>query len=290
MNQRLKMQALALLAISLPACGGPVMSGVAVGRVGHNLGAHAQSVPRGAEVCALQDALTATGAEKPASDTCGKAARNDLLWRRSIKVLAAYGASISAMASGKDGEGAGAIEASLTGVRSGVWVDVEGAKEKAAREAASKLVAQMSENRSDLEQAVKDAAPHVKTICDGLGAYLEAQGKGLADAHRDIEKKRSVRTDRRCGSMDGRSVCVGESVVDRMVYANAFGQISLLETGHVDAHNAVTAFCAAHKKLAEAANDGRLGKDKTYAEVVEAVKSAPRAMSSFDKGGGSSKK
>jgi hypothetical protein len=289
MDQRINKYAFAISALALTACGGPVLSGVAVGRVGHSLAAHAQQVPRGAEVCALQDAITSSGAEKPASDTCGKAAKNDLLWRRSLKVLAAYSASLEAMASNKSDENAGAIEAALTGVRSGEWVDVEGAKEKAAREAASKLVAQMSQSRSDLEQAVKDAAPHVKTICDGLGPYLEAQGKGLADAHRDIEKKRSLRTDRRCGSIDGRSVCVAESVVDRMVYANAFGQISLLEASHVDAHNAVAAFCAAHKKLAEAANDGRLGKDATYAEVAEAVKSAPRAMSSFDKGGASKK-
>lgn len=289
MNERVTLQALAILALSLPACGGPVMSGVAVGKVGHNLGAHAQTLPRGAEVCAMQDALTSSGGEKPASEVCGKAAKNDLLWRRSMKVLAAYGASLEAIASGNGGEHAGAIEAAMTGVGSGEWVEVEGAKEKAAREAASQLVAQMNAGKGDLDKTVRDAAPHVKTICDGLGAYLEAQGKGLADAHRDVEKKRAARGDRRCGALDGRSVCVSESVVDRVVYANAFGQISVLEAGHIDAHNAVSAFCAAHKKLEEAANDGRAGKDKTYTEVVEAVKSAPRAMSSHDKGGGAGK-
>lgn len=262
------------------------MSGIAVGRVGHGLETHAHSVPRGAEVCALQDALSSSGAEKPASESCGKAARNDLLWRRSMKVLAAYGATLESLSSGQSAEGAGAAHAALTGVRSGEWVDVDGASEKAAREAASQLVTKMS-NNNDLGALIKEAAPNVKTLCDGLGNYLDAQGRALADAHKDIEKKRTLRTDRRCAALDSRTVCVSESVIDRMAYGEVYGQVTILESGHVDAHNAVSAFCAAHKKLEEAAADGRLGKDRTTAEVIEAVKSAPRSMSTLDKGGAS---
>lgn len=288
MNQRITVRAIAALAIALPACGGPTMSGVAVGRVGHGLSMHAQSVPRGAEVCAMQDALAGSGAasEKPASEACARAAHNDLLWRRAMKVLAAYGATLEALAMGSGNESAGPVEGALSGVRSGEWIEVEGAAEKSARDAASQLATKLAAGPSDLGALIKDASPNVKTLCDGLAGYLDAQGRGLAEVHKDIEKKRASRTDRRCGALDSRPVCVSESVIDRMVYAQAFGQVTILEAGHVDAHNAVTGFCAAHKKLEEAANDGRLGKDRTTAEVVEAVKSAPRAMSTLDKGGG----
>src|SRR5262245_57059319 len=78
--------AVALLLV--PACGGANTSGAAVGRVGQDLSAHAQSVPQGTEVCALKEALAAQpgAAEKPLSEACSKPIQNDELWRRSIIV------------------------------------------------------------------------------------------------------------------------------------------------------------------------------------------------------------
>ena len=67
-------------------------------------------------------------------------------------------------------------------------------------------------------------------------------------------------------------------MVDRMVYASAFGQIATLESAHLEAHDAVAGFCAAHLKLEAAATAGTLSKDQTYADVVEAVKSVHRAQ------------
>ncbi|MFT3768176.1 MAG: hypothetical protein QM820_22220 [Minicystis sp.] len=269
------------LLLTVPACGGAVGAGVAVGKAGGDLSGRAHTVPRGAEVCALQEALSAPagGSEKALSDTCGKALRSDQLWRRSMIVLAAHGSTLEELASGKDTDNAGAIQAAGTGIRGSSWIDVESGPEQAARDAAAKLVVQMETHAAggDLAKAIKDAGPHVKVLCDGLTAYLEAQGKSLSDIARDAEKKHTTRADRRCGSLDGRNLCVGESVVDRHVYGSLFGEVALLEAEHQDAHDAVAGFCAAHRKLEEAANDGRLSSGKTYAEVVDAVKGARRA-------------
>ncbi|APR86198.1 Hypothetical protein A7982_11547 [Minicystis rosea] len=278
-----------LLLMAAPACGGAVGSGVAVGKAGSGLSGHAHAAPQGAEVCALQEALSApaSGSEKQLSDSCSKALRSDQLWRRSMIVLAAHGATLEELASGGNTDNAGLMEAAGTGIRGSNWIEVESGPEQAARDAAAKLVVQMETRSSggDLGKAVKDAGPHVKTLCDGLTAYFEAQGKSLADIQKDVEKKHASRADRRCGTLDSRSICVGESPVDRYVYANVFGQAALLESEHREAGEAIAGFCAAHRKLEEAANDGRLSSGKTYTDVVEAVKASKKAAPS---GGGKS--
>jgi hypothetical protein len=270
------------LALLMPACGGAVGSGAAVGKVGRGLSAHAQAVPQGAEVCAAKEALATPpgAAEKPRSEACIKAQKSDELWRRSIIVLAAYGDMLETLASGESTDSAGQLEAAQTGVRGADWIDVEDGPEKAARTAVAQLVEQMSTSSSegDLEKALKDAGPHVKTICDGLVPYLDAQARGLADIQAEAEKKRMSKSDRRCGSLDNRSICVSDSAADQVVYANAIGSLAALERSHADAHDAVAGFCAAHKKLEEAAADGRLSKSETYAGIVDAVKSSRRAQ------------
>jgi len=271
------------LSLSLAACGGAVQSGVAVGRVGHGLSGYAHAVPQAAEVCALSEALAALpGSEKSISDACAKPARNDQLWRRVIGVLAAYGQALESMASGTGGDNAGRLEAAATGVSGGDWITVDGPTEQAARAAATGLVNTMSASGGDLGRTIKDAGPHVKTICEGLNAYLDLQIKGFGDVEKDAEKKRASRGDRRCGTVSGASVCVGESPVDRMVYANVFAQASLQESNHVEARGAVSGFCAAHRKAEEASADGRLGKDQTYLDIVDAVKAVQRAPAAGD--------
>ena len=268
------------LSIWLPACGGAVGSGMAVGRVGQHLSSRAGSVPQGAEVCSLKEALAAQpGVDKPISDACSKAAKSDQLWRRSMVVLGAHGDTLESIAAGNNNDHAGQVEAALTGVKGSSWIDVEDGPEKAAREAVAQLVDQMAQNtaKGDLTKAVKDAAPHVKTICDGLIPYLDTQAKGFEDVGKEIEKKRVARTERRCTTIDGKPFCVSYSSIDRVVYANAYGQLVALEAGHAEARDAAAAFCAMHKKLAEAAESGKLSDDATYTEIVEAVKSAQAA-------------
>jgi hypothetical protein len=269
----------AVLALAISGCGGAVQSGVAVGQVGHDLGIYARAAPQGAEACALQEALAALpGSEKPVSDVCGKAAKSDLLWRRSLEVLAAYGETLESLARGSGAERAGRLEAALTGVSGNDWIAVDGASEQAARDAAAALVKQMSEGAGgDLGIAVKNAAPHVKTLCDGLDAALQAAAKTFAEVQKEAEKKRSSRADRRCGTAAGTNVCVSESPIDRMVYGDVFAQAALLESTHLETRDALLGFCAAHKKLEAAAAEGNLSKDRTYDEVVDAVKAARRA-------------
>ncbi|MEP7124798.1 MAG: hypothetical protein ABJE95_27970 [Byssovorax sp.] len=288
--------AAAVLAFALltPACGGAVQSGVAVGKVAEGLSSDAHAAPQGAEVCALQEALSAPtpgGAEKATSESCAKAAKSDQLWHRALLVLGAYGEAIETMASGEGGSMAGQLEAAQTGVRGADWVDVDSAPEQAARTAVVNLVNQLSANASkgDLAATVKAAAPNVKTLCDGLTSYLETQAHSLADIEKEAEKRRAAHSDRRCASLDGKSICVGESMIDRMVYASAFGQIATLESAHLEAHDDVAGFCAAHLKLEAAANAGTLSKDQTYLDVVDAVKSVHRAQPQIGSGSGSSK-
>jgi hypothetical protein len=270
------------LTLALPACGGgTVMSGVAVGKVGRGLSSHSHAVPQGAAICALQEAIAAqTGtAEKPLAETCAKAWKSDRLWHRSMIALGAYAAKLEAISTGTKPENAGQIEAALTGVRDASWL--EGDVDAAARDAVTQLVGQVAANTSkgDLDKAIKDAAPHVKTLCDGLGPYLDAQVRALVDIQKEVEKKRTTRADRRCATLDSRTICVSESVVDRMTYANTFSQFTGIESSHLEARDAVSTFCAAHRKAEEAAANGQFSKDQTYLDIVEAVKSANVAQS-----------
>jgi hypothetical protein len=285
MNEHAMIRVFGCLALAalMPACGGAVASGAAVGKVGSGLSSHAQAVPEGTEVCTAKEALaTAPGApEKPMSEACVKAQKSDELWRRSMIVLAAYGDMLETLA--VDGsETAGQLEAAQTGVSGAPWVDVEDGKEKAARTAVSQIVEQMStaSAKGDLEKALQDAGPHVKTVCDGLVPYLEAQASGLADIQAEVEKKRTSQSDRRCGGLDSRTVCVSDSRADQIVYADAMASLAALQRSHEEARNAVAGFCAAHKKLEAAAAEGNLSDDDTYAGVVDAVKSARRARQS----------
>lgn len=272
------------LALMMPACGGAVASGAAVGKVGSGLSEHAQAVPEGAEICTAQEALAApVGAvEKPRSEACVKAQKSDQLWRRSMVVLAAYGDMLETLASGAGTDTTGQLEAAQTGVRGVDWIDVEEGKEKAVRTAVAQLVDQMDKNafEGDLEKAVQGAAPHVNTVCDGLVPYLEAQERSLSELQKEAEKKRLARTDRRCGTLDNRSVCVSDSSADQLVYATAMGNLAALERSHAQARDAVAGFCAAHKKLEAAAAEGRLSDSEVHGQVVEAVRSSRRARES----------
>jgi hypothetical protein len=263
-----------------PACGGPVASGVAVGRMSQGLAEHAHAVPLGAERCAVEAGLAAPAQpgtpEKALSETCSKEAKSDELWRRSMVVLAAYGSTVETIASGAGTKSTGKIEAARTGVDGPRWIEVEDASEKAAAEAAAKLVEQTSTagESDDLEKTITAAAPHVKRLCDGLGAYLASQADALGKARGELETKRGTRDDRRCGTIDNKGFCVSESTTDRVIYAHTFGQLALAETQHRAARDAVAAFCAAHRELESAASAGKLSDDETHATIVRAVKSS----------------
>jgi len=273
------------LAISVSACGASVVrSGVGVGSVGRGLALHASNAPQSAQVCLLQDSLgpQPQGAEKSMVDTCSKALKRDALWRRAMLVLSLYGARVEAVASGADAETSGKLEASLTGVSGNDWSDAE---DTAARDAVTTLVGQLgatTDSKVDLSKIVQDAAPPVKTLCDGLGGYLDTQSQNLVTIRKDVDKKRMSRAIRRCGTLEKQTVCVADSVVDRMVYAQVVGQVILIENETLEARDHVARFCAAHEKLASAAASGQLSKKQTYFDVVEAVKAVPRAQSEWN--------
>jgi len=269
------------LVLSVPSCAPRVVkSGAAVGQLGQGLAMHSDTVPQGAEACAMQEAMAPAtgGVEKPVTETCGKALNSDFLWRKASVALAAYSRKLEALASGENPETAGQLEAALTGVREENWVDVEPA-EQPARDAVTKLVNQLSagSDKPDFDKTVSDAAPHVKLICSGLTAYLGEQATKFGELRADIEKKRAAHSDRRCATFDNRTICVSHSFLDRIVYANSFGGLALKESNHLEARDDVASFCAAHAKLESAAGAGNTNKDETYAEIVSAVKAVPRA-------------
>jgi hypothetical protein len=259
-----------------------VMPGVAVGRIGQDLSTRAQTVPQGAEICALEEALRAPtqGVEKSLADACKQAINGDRLWRGSMVVLAVHAAKIEAVASGAKPETAGQLEAATTGVSGSDWAQAEGAQQQAARDAAYQLVSQVGTPmpKADLGKLVQDAAPQVKTLCDGLDAFFDAQGKSLANLRSEVEKKRATHANRRCGMLDNKTICVSESVVDRMAYATVLARVESLQTSYLGARDDVGLFCAAHRKLEELGASGQLDKDASYAQIVEAVKSVPRAQ------------
>ena len=270
--------AMSLSCLAVGCGGGSMASGGAVGRLGSGLATHSRAVPQGAEVCAMQIAVsppTPGAPEKPVSETCAKALNSDLLWRRSMIVLAAYAQKLESLASGEKPETAGQLEGTLTGVRGENWIDAEPGTEQSAKDAAAKLVSQMmdKETKRDFATTVKDAAPHVRALCDGLKSYLDAQATKFADLEQDMEKKRAAKSDRRCASVDGKSICVSESVIDRVVYATTFSGLAMQTANHLEARDDVASFCAAHAKL----EGGDASKAETYAAVVDAVKAVPRA-------------
>jgi len=78
---------------------------MAVAKIGGSLAAESRTVPRGAAVCAYQEALgqpSPTGADKPMSEACKKAADADKVWRGSMVVLGAYSSRLEALASRKE--------------------------------------------------------------------------------------------------------------------------------------------------------------------------------------------
>lgn len=272
----------------------PVVSGLAVGQLGDNLGEQAQDVPQGGVVCAYQEALappSPSGTDKQLSDACKKATNSEAIWKKSMQVLGAYSAKLEAIASGEGAEQAGKVDGAVVGVTDATWGSPDGAAETSARDAIVQLSTQLKQNptKGDLGDTIKQAAPHVKTLCDGLGSYLDAQIKAAGEAQTEIEKRRGTHNDRRCASMDGKNVCVQESVLDRMTYAGSYGDLSFISANHANARDTLSEFCAAHAKLEEAANSGNLKSDKTYQDILDAIANAPRAGGKSSGGGGESK-
>ena len=264
-----------LLVLSCTACGGSVASGVALGKIGHGVGEHASSAPQGGSLCLVQEALGAPGPEKPMSEACTKALKSDRLWRRAMLSLAAYGDTLATVAAGDADDSTGQVEAARTGVTGNDFMEVDSA-DTAARDAVVALVAHFRDTakNDDLDALIQGAAPHVKTLCNGLEPFLDGQARGFGDAQRETEKKRLAKVERRCGSLDGKSLCVSDSAGDRVVYATTMGEMALLEHNHTEARVAVAGFCAAHQKLEVASQAGNLKKDGTLGEVVDALRNA----------------
>ncbi|MBN2193032.1 MAG: hypothetical protein JW751_09470 [Polyangiaceae bacterium] len=262
------------------ACGTAAMgTGTAAGAVGRDLTRQSQGVPRGAEVCAMQKALAGPGlgTDKPIRETCAEAARSEALWRNSMIVLGAYTDHLEAVAGGASPKTAGPLAAARTGITSPTWIDVEDPGEIDARAAVANLVGQLAEAgeaKKDLDQTVKAAAPHVETLCKGLDPYFDAQLAALSSIQKDVEKRRTTRADHRCGMLDNRSICVGESAQDRLDQGTQYGELAALTRSYLDAKNALARFCAAHEKLAEAATKGKVKSSDTAAALVSSVKSA----------------
>ncbi len=253
-------------------------TGAAAGTVGRDLADRTGEVPRGAEVCAMKKALAAPapGADRPLRETCADAATSEELWRRAMIVLGAYAGRLEAVADGADPTSAGQLAAARTGVTGPSWIDVEDPAEVEARAAVAKLVELLDrdEQKSDLDEMVKAATPHVEALCEGMDPYFDAQLSALVEIRRDVEKRQTTRSDRRCGMVDNRSFCVGESAQDRLDQGAVYGELVALLRGYVEAKNSLARFCAAHVKLAEAAEAGRMKQRDTTAALIEAVKAA----------------
>lgn len=277
-----RLWSLSLCASLALACGAQtVQSGAGVGAIGRDLAINAQAVPQGTQICLWQESLGAQpvpGTEKPITETCGNALKSDLLWRRSVLVLSLYAEHLGNVAAGADAESSGRLEAARTGITTADWSDVN---DQGVRDAVTSLVSQMSPaggTRTDLSKIVQDASGPVKIVCDGLLSYLDAQAQSLGAIQKDIDKKRTNRTIRRCGTLEKQTICVADSVVDRLAYADAFGQVFALQNSTLEGRDSVARFCSAHQKLVAAAAGGQLTKKQTNADIIESVKSVPRAQ------------
>jgi hypothetical protein len=269
-----------LLALPLLACGSSnVASGAAVSKVGQGISTSAQ-VPQGAEVCMLQDALASGApgaAEKPATETCSKAIKSDQLWRHAMAVLSAHADRIGALSAGAKPENTGQLQAALIRVPSGDPSEPSDPPEQAARVALTQLESQLNaaDSKADLSKVVQDAAQPVKTICDGLTAYLDKQVQGAVEVDTEVEKRRSGHKNVRCGKAGEQVVCVSESFLDRIGYADLYKRAATIADSHAETRDTLGLFCTLHQKLADAAAKGNVDKDATYNDVLATVKAAP---------------
>jgi hypothetical protein len=269
----------------------------AVGKVAGPLAVHSQSVPRGAEICALEEALQAPSGKgkSTVSERCEKGLNSDQLWRGAMTVLAGYGEHLDAVSSGDDPAMSGQLVAARSGIRTASWVEVDDAAEKTARSAVFELVSDMEQRKADdkLDTVVKAAAPRVTSICEGLERYLAKQTESLTKLRKEVPEKEAAPGARRCAMLDNRPICLADSVVDHAFYASQLGHLAALESNHRGAHDTVAAFCAAHAELEKAAASGALTDDATAKQVIDAVKRAmpqqasqgPAAGSAPSKGG-----
>lgn len=275
-----------LLSVGMTACGGGALrTGAGVGGLGAHLYQQVDAAVHSAEVCLLQDSLKPQngGPETSLTETCGNAQKSDLLYRRALQTLSLYGQRLISAAGGEESETAGKLEAASAGVTGGDWSDAE---DQVARDAVVQLVSQMGAasdgSKTNLRKIVQDAAPQVKTLCSSLVAYVDTQLAGLSAIRKDVDKKSQSRQIRRCGTYEGKNVCVADTVVDRMVYAEVFARAAALENGSYDAKDIVLRFCAAHEKLAELAQKDELSTREGFAAIVDAVKSVPRAQAQWE--------
>jgi hypothetical protein len=273
------------LALSVVGCGAaPVKSGVGVGTVGAGLAHYTESAAHSAELCLLKDSLATPtgGVDRSLAESCVKAQKTDLLWRRAVQAISLYGVRLSAAASGEDAETSGKLEGAMTGLNGTDWSDAD---DQAAREAVTQLVSQMTtptNEKLDLAKLIQDAAPPIRTLCSSLNSMLEAQLSELTNIRKDIDKKSVSRAIRRCGTYENHPICVADTVVDHLVYAETFARVATMENGTYEAKDGFARFCAAHDKLAEAAQNGQLNKKETFGTVVEAVKAVPRSQAAWD--------
>lgn len=261
------------------ACGkGALGTGSAAGTLGRDLAQRSQAVPRAADVCAMQRALAgpAGAPEKPLAELCASEATSDELWRRAMLVLGAHAERLDAEGRRVDRATAGPLAAALTGVTSPTWIEVEDPAELDARAAVAELVEQLenAEAEKDLDRTVKAAAPQVAALCSGLDPFFDAQLATLETLRKAVEKRQVTRADRRCGLLEGKSLCVGESSLDRFSQGAVHGEIARLMRDYVEAKNALARYCVAHAKLAEAAEKGKTKSGDTAKSLVTAVKGA----------------
>jgi hypothetical protein len=273
------------LSVVVSACGGSVVrAGSGVGGLGSALSQQIDASAHSAEVCLLQDSLSPqnSGPEKSMTENCSKAQKNDLLYRRALQTLSLYGQRLSFAANGEEAETAGKLEAAAAGISGTDWSDAD---DQSTRDAVNALVNQMSTksegSKIDLNKVVQDAAPNVSTLCSNLNTHLDAQIKDLSAIRKDVDKKSQTRSIRRCGAYEGKTICVADTVVDRMVYAEVIARTAVLEDSSYDAKDGLSRFCTAHEKLAEFAKKDELGKKETYAAIVDAVKAVPRVQSQW---------
>jgi phosphoheptose isomerase len=251
------------------------VSVAAVGRVGVGLAEHSMTAPRAGDLCVIEKALEAVAGQfqEPPTTTCAKERTEDELWRRSLRVLGAYGDDLEAIALGAKPERSGKLQAERTMIEDSQWIEVEGDSQQSVRAAAADLVEVMRshEERESLENIVEEAAPHVKTLCEELDAHLATQ---TARAHSLLEKVEteyaSART-ARCTQLNGTSVCVARSSADSVAHANTVALLTNIETHHRETRDTLSGFCAAHDTLTSIAADGRFARDASYDRIVQSM-------------------
>ncbi len=248
--------------VATVACGsGVIQSADATGKTGARLAHYEDAVAHAEDVCVYRTAL---GLSSPGEgDLCQGARQGDRIWRRAIRVLAAYGSRLSALATTPEAELDGAVDSALLGATDAGWAAFNPTQRERLGGAVTALTGLISQTlrKAELARITELAAPHVDAACGVLDDYFAVQIE-VIDSERDVIAHHPQRHTEQVGS--------------NLAFVDAGARLRGWRDDYRRAATATSAFCEAHQALVK--HRSQLEDPSTYKAVAAAAAAAYAAV------------